>query len=66
MIKNNADIRRVLGVGLGTLADHLREYKDPFEMESTESPGQPLKICSGELNLNREDKVRSDRRQIQY
>jgi hypothetical protein len=32
---NDLDIKRQLGVGTATLADHLREYKDPFEPSDT-------------------------------
>ena len=36
---NKLDIKRQLGVGVATLADHLREYKDPFEPSDTAPDG---------------------------
>lgn len=30
-MKNSCEIKRVLGVGTATMAEHLRHYKDPFE-----------------------------------
>jgi hypothetical protein len=38
---NNLDIKRQLGVGIATLADHLRDYKDPFEPSDT-SPAEAV------------------------
>ena len=34
---NDQDIKRKLSIGLSTLAEHLRDYKDPFE---------PSDVCS--------------------
>ncbi|HCE08242.1 MAG TPA: hypothetical protein DEQ40_06505 [Oxalobacteraceae bacterium] len=30
-IVNDQDIKRKLSIGLSTLSEHLRDYKDPFE-----------------------------------
>ncbi len=35
-MKNCGEIKRVLGVGTATMADHLRQYKDPFEPSDRE------------------------------
>lgn len=39
---NDHNIKRVLGVGMATMAEHLREYKDPFEPEERELSLVPI------------------------
>ena len=47
---NGADIKRVLGVGMATLTEHLREYKDPFELEECELCPLPIEPCRNDTN----------------
>ena len=44
---NSQDIKRMLGVGMATMTEHLREYKDPFEPEERELHPLPIEPCAG-------------------
>lgn len=50
-IVNNLDIKRQLGVGVATLADHLRDYKDPFEPSDTPPPAGAVSDIDFQLFL---------------
>jgi hypothetical protein len=38
---NNREIKRQLGIGMGTLAGKWREYKDPFEPRDPPAAKEP-------------------------
>ena len=44
-VMSEQEVKRVLGVGMATFSDHLREYKDPFE------PGDSKSVASADINF---------------
>jgi hypothetical protein len=43
-IMGNEEIKRMLGVGMATMSDHLRLYKDPFEPSGEEVRRVPFEM----------------------
>ncbi len=45
---DSVDMKRVLGVGESTLSEHLRIYKDPFELGEPPPTSMPVNAAGGD------------------